>query len=82
MSDEQPKIDKGIPIPPMARAGRKGRWPFEQMQPGDSFFVPGKKAQDMAGTVFYVRMKNPGWKFSMRMLEENGVKGTRIWRTK
>jgi hypothetical protein len=63
------KIEKDIPIP---RPRRK--YPFEDMEVGDSVFVEGKRPQDFSS--YFWRYKP--MKSTCRSL--NG--GTRIWRIK
>ncbi|MAM95714.1 hypothetical protein [Parvibaculum sp.] len=38
-------IDKGVPVPPVTYQTRR-LYPFEEMQPGDSFFVQTKDAAE------------------------------------
>lgn len=70
------KIEKGIPIPPGAGGWRK--YPLGEMEIGDSFFAPGRKAGDISGGFAY----HKGKKFSARTCAENGVDGVRVWRIK
>lgn len=67
------KIEKGIPIP----AGSKGvhKYPFAQMEVGDSFFTP---CENLPSLRVYARQvgKEKGLKFSVR--QEEG--GARVWR--
>lgn len=72
---DQIKIDHNIPVPP-----RGGRYPFAEMQVGDSFFVAGKKPGTLLSASFAFRKKNDvlDRKFSAR--SENY--GARIWRIK
>lgn len=78
------KIDKGVPVPPQQVPGRKSKWPWKDMEPGDSFFAAGyaTKAEDgamvMNGT--NGRRVAPGTKWCARTRVENGVKGVRVWR--
>ena len=64
------EIVNTVPLPPM-----RSKFPFEQMQPGDSFFVPDK----VAGTM-YSNCKRAakviGGKFVARAVEG----GCRVWR--
>ena len=74
------KIDRDIP-PPTPR-GEKS--PFAKMQVGDSVFFPGENKADAQHPAYmsarnYVKRK--GFGFTLRSVEENGVKGIRIWRT-
>lgn len=70
------KTDKGIPIP--AKNTRNGlcKYPFGQMEIGDSFFSPQLKANYMNG---YVQRLKPR-KFTVRTMVEGGIKGIRVWR--
>jgi hypothetical protein len=70
------KIEKGIPIPKQRR-GRRSTFPFDEMQPGDSFFVPVKDAKDKARVMSKVGMygRKTGAKLSTRTV----TGGLRIW---
>lgn len=71
-------IDTKIPI-------QKER-PFQRkhvlhlLNVGDSFFLPGVKANNFHNTVKYWSDKL-GTKFVMRTVKEDGVSGVRVWRT-
>lgn len=67
------KIDKNIPMPKL-----KIHYPFKELEIGDSFFVPGKKITDFGGSINNAKPK----KFTLKSVEEKGVKGIRIWRIK
>ena len=64
------KIDQNVPIP--ARENRK--YPFKQMEIGESFFVPGKISSDLSTAIYRPK------KFTFRTTIESGVKGVRVWR--
>jgi hypothetical protein len=66
-------IEKGIPIPEPASALRK--YPWHEMEPGDSFYVPNapKSLQSMCS-----KKRGDGLEFAARK-EKNGL---RVWRTK
>lgn len=77
-------IDKGVPMP--AVRGRTERiYPFDAMQPGDSFAVPvpdGKtviatRARLTGAAHMYAKRYAPGAKFTTRA--EDGDKSVRIW---
>ena len=73
-------IDKGVPLP--ALKGGKGPvplYPWREMDVGDSFFVPEAKTPRITGNAAGVA-KRTGFKFSVRAVTENGVKGVRVWR--
>lgn len=74
------KIDKGVPIP-KAELGRNRKYPWDELQVGDSFFVPGKTRATFNG--FASRFKKThGIHFTLRTVTENDIKGVRIWRIK
>ena len=66
-------IEKGIPIP---QRKIDAKYPFREMQVGDSFFTSGTPASYFS---LHIRLLRPK-KFSCRTVVENGVKGLRIWR--
>ena len=72
-------VDKGVPIPEAA-TGRK--YPFDQLQVGDSFFAPGKTQSHMNNCAGNYRKSMPHVKFTMRNVkDETGhVIGARVWR--
>ena len=67
------KIEKGIPMP--APYVRK-RFPFDDMEVGDSFFVPDATPRSIAGSVSQARKRLPGRMFNCRRVDG----GTRVWR--
>lgn len=90
MKDNAPMIDlaprehnltlrKGLPAPPRASFGpRVSKYPWNDMQPGDSFFIPGGKI-----TTFYTltsdARKKHGKNFRAYKLVEDGVEGVGVW---
>jgi len=69
------RIDKDIPPP----GGYT--YPWTAMEPGDSFFVPDKCARVMSVSVNYAKRKIvPSSNWTVRSVNENGVKGVRVWR--
>lgn len=70
-------ISREIPIP--ESRGRLAKYPWARLQVGWSFFVAGKGTNDMgpcmraAGIVYES-------KYCSRTVEENGVRGVRVWR--
>jgi len=79
------KIDKNVPMPVMQ--GRESKYPFSEMEVGDSFFVAGMTSNQMNNASSHYRKKH-GWSFICRNVEfyDEGpginVKGARIWRVK
>ena len=66
-------LDKGVPSPDRHQ---RSKYPWDDMEVGDSFFAPGTKASSLNGAISMRRPK----KFTRRTLVENGVKGIRVWR--
>lgn len=82
MSKGRFKIDKEVPVPPRPRTWR---YPWENMEPGDSFFMPCKpedaeRVGNRAWTAGEAFAKRRGldWKFTVRTVEG----GARVWRVK
>lgn len=73
-------IDKNIPIPKVNRGGhlkpREAKYPWAQMEVGNSFFVPEVTVKQFGSTV-YAASKRSGRKFTIRAVDG----GVRIWRT-
>lgn len=69
---EMIKIDKGVPV---YEPERQFRYPWDQMEVGDSFFVSNRKPSQFHLPAKLVRK---GWAITKR--SEN--QGTRVWRTK
>lgn len=78
------KIEKGIEIP--SKKGKYNKYPFGQMEVGDSFFVPIKEGGNMRSfqpqisslaKSYSLRNKNNEWEFTVRQ-EGVGVRGWRI----
>ena len=76
------QIDKNVPIPkPAGPKHRGGPWkyPWREMEIGDSFFVVGKTSSNV-GLLSGVRKRYSKRKWTMRTLTEDSVCGVRIWR--
>ena len=81
-------IDKNIPLPD--RPDGPNFYPWEDMAPGDSFFVPGAgrgKTDRRDGITRQIntggaKKRYPGTLWVQRAVTENGVNGTRVWRLK
>ena len=67
-------IEKNISLP-NGSDGTRGKYPWSQMQIGDSFLVPGKTSSTMSGCAFY-----QGTKRSARYACRNVDGGCRVWR--
>ena len=74
------KIEKGVPLPP--GAGRKGRnkYPWYEMEVGDSCFLPDADPRAVSQAASNVARRNNGLRFATRAVTENGVKGVRVWK--
>ena len=67
-------IEKGVPAP---EARYRNKYPFGEMEVGDSFFVPGGEAGKLSNSAsVYARYHGRKLKFSARKVEG----GARVWR--
>ena len=79
------KIEKGVPLPGVN--GKRSRYPWKDMSPGESVFLPGRRISAAAPgdgpiiTTGHPGRSVPGTKWAMRTVTENGVSGVRVWRT-
>lgn len=76
------KIERNVPIAARKRGNRK--YPFGDLNKGDSIFVPIRDAEPMIVrlSLHVFKKKHAGEKkFTTRVLVENKIKGTRVWRT-
>lgn len=69
------KIEKSVPIPPRSRASK---YPFEQMEKGDSFVIPAadNKSLTSARSSVYAAATKQKVKVATRVDD----KGLRVWR--
>jgi len=65
-------ITKGLPAP----RGRRAKYPFRDMEIGDSFFSPKSSVIGIHGCA---RRHRP-MRFTCRSVVEDGVAGIRVWR--
>lgn len=70
------EIDKHVPMP-----GKRNKYPWSELQPGDSFFVPGREVKSF-GSQVHASSVRTGHGYTTRTVVENGVRGVRVWRTK
>lgn len=70
----QIKIDKDVPTPSGHWCENRFKYPFKNMEVGDSFFTDSARVAVSSSAVAYARRN--GVKFTTR--SENG--GTRVWR--
>lgn len=79
-------VESGIPVPgPSLNRGRNRKYPFYEMNPGESVFVGGVDATKFSGIVFQARRAiaqktGKPRSFATRKVTENGVTGVRVWR--
>lgn len=67
------KIEKGIPVPKVGDAMRK--FPFDQMEVGDSFLINGAEPGKVSGAAYHYGRTHQK-KFSIQKTED----GHRCWR--
>jgi hypothetical protein len=87
------KIEKGVPLPPQERGrGAISKYPFAEMEVGDSFSLPLTGEKGTGGSTYYKWDKSTrkltnasihharrhGKKFTVREMKEEGV--ARCWR--
>lgn len=81
------KMEKGVPVPPPSKGGRAVKYPFADLQVGDSFSVPlsgemhpggGDMTAHRVSQAAIRRSKCHGGKFRVRTVREEGV--ARCWR--
>ena len=75
------KIDKGVPIPKIDGLGRHHKYPWHDLNVGDSFFVPNATTRRFCSSVNRIQ-KTLGISMKCRTVTENDIKGVRIWRIK
>jgi len=73
-------IEKGIPVPKVEGRGRRGKYPFADMEPGDSVFFPGEVIKGKAYMAAMNHASGRDKRFVARRVRENDTAGIRIWR--
>ena len=82
------QIDKNIPIPDEPKLHGNTRYPWLEMNIGDSFFQEPQGSEDQTAcrTRMVVarcgRRKLHGEDYVIARVTENGIDGVRIWKTK
>lgn len=66
-------VDKGLPIP---HAATRQRYPWKEMDIGDSFFVADGNQKSIACAAYQATARL-GWRFITRTVDG----GIRVWRT-
>jgi hypothetical protein len=68
------KVEKGIPLP--SRTGRiPSRYPWDEMNNGDSFFIAGKRPKGL-----YTAAYGRGIKIAVRSEKKRNKEGVRVWK--
>lgn len=70
------KIDKNIPIPPSKLGEGGGKYPWSEMEVGDSFLWPSEKQQKQASALAVATGRRLNKRFATRKTPE----GVRVWR--
>lgn len=72
------RIDKDVPIPGKKTGRREVKYPFAQMEVGDSFALTGEveKTTNLLRNTALRYAKQLGYKFTVRSTED----GARVWR--
>lgn len=76
-------VQRGIPAPE-GKIRTRMQFPWADMKPGDSFFVPGYSQQGDQGPKLGIAgayLKHPGSSWKVRNTTERNVPGVRVWRT-
>lgn len=75
-------IQTDVPIPPITGRGRKSKYPTERLGVGQSYFVPENQASyNQVSQAAYAHARGSTKKFTIRRVAEDGIPGTRVWRT-
>ncbi len=74
------EIEKGIPIPNQYRGGTKRKYPFNDMEVGDSFLVlcSKKRSKNVSASLKGSTRRTKDMSFITRYISTEG--GVRIWR--
>lgn len=70
------KIEKGVALPATVRSGGKAKYPWNDMEIGDSFFVQGAKVETFYTLTATQNKKDASKRFIARKVED----GVRVWR--
>jgi hypothetical protein len=70
------KIDKSVPIP--EKTVRRAKYPFKNMEEGDSFFVPLPDGKSPSGVYASISTAKNRLKINLTTAREDG--GIRVWR--
>lgn len=70
-------IEQGVPMPNTDTNGKRSKYPFQDMQVGDSFFIAGGKSAGLAATARNWAVRN---RVQHRFLVRTVEGGVRVWR--
>lgn len=73
-------VEKGIPVPEIK--GNAARYPFQTMEPGDSFFIPVREGETLARvrSRAYSASRTYGIRHKKSFLVRTMGNGVRVWR--
>lgn len=71
------KINKAIEIPPRQTGLGSGKYPWDKLKVGDSFFVADRDSSNIQAPT---RLTRRGYKFATRKWAEGKQTGVRVWR--
>lgn len=81
------KVESGVPMVKRTARGERGKYPFAQLDVGESFFVPSMTTHQFSGNLFYWNGKGDGKSFKAagrdddgKPITKNGKHGVRVWR--
>lgn len=78
------EVTSGITIPKKEGVGTKAKYPFKEMDVGDSFFIPAEDYKNKNPNYMYSNLhysaKFQGIKIAVRTLKDKS--GMRVWRVK
>ena len=82
------KIEAGIPLPRGGQGGHNRVYPWEELEPGQSFLTPRREGEDhdTARRRVYASARDAGarlgrvFKVRVRRAEKHGEEGIRVWR--
>ena len=69
------KVENNVPLPESKYGLGTGKYPWHQLLPGQSFFVPEHHLSNPKH-----RPSTPLFKTRSRVCVENGIKGVRVWK--
>lgn len=72
-------VDGGIPIPDRYKK-HNFQGVFDNMQVGDSVFIPNEFDASKVHSCFSKKKTEEGWRITTRKVTDEGVRGIRVWR--